>query len=160
MVRCQGATAVGTSRRLLTPNHGRHPPCNTIAITATARLGRTHSPRDCNHNRSDPLRSNCPTPPPRLHPLRGEAPGLEGAEFGRETVAATASNRGNLHPQFLGYSLHVCGYQVHTLAIESNGRGRPLTCPIPKCPVSSKQFTKLHLAAFQVICHLHKGTER
>jgi hypothetical protein len=36
--------------------------------------------------------------------------------------------------------------------------GHPLTRPISKRPVTSKQFAELRLAAFEVLGHLHKVT--
>ena len=112
----------------------------------------------CTIVRKEPLPKLTSSTDPR--PSQGDTPGPEGVELGRGTVAATASNGGDLQPQFLGYSLHVCSFRYTSQLLVQVVAARPLTCPIPKCPVTSKQFAELRLAAFEVLGHLHKGTTK
>jgi hypothetical protein len=64
----------------------------------------------------------------------------------------------DLHPQFLGYSLHICGFHMHEYqSFDHVLKVRSLTCAIAERPVLGEQFTELRFAAFKMISHLGKG---
>lgn len=63
----------------------------------------------------------------------------------------------DLHPQFLGYSLHICGCRHEYQPFGHDLKIRSLTCAIAECPVLGEQLTELRFTAFKMFGHLGKG---